>query len=92
MAPLAFPCRETRWEMVAHEGVDLGEEAGAERGGADEAEHGAAHDAVERAVHGGNVVAAEDVEHGLRVAGDEAAGLALQRVTANYLDLDSDGI
>ena len=66
-------------EVVAHEGVDLGEEAGAERGGADEAEHGAPHDAVERAVHGGDVVAAEDVEHGLRVARDEAASLALEQ-------------
>ena len=72
-------------EVVAHEGVDLGEQALPERGGADEAEH----DAVERAVHGGDVVAAEDVEHGLRVARDEAAGLAIssmRRLSSGSMD------
>uniref|UniRef100_J3LQN4 Uncharacterized protein n=1 Tax=Oryza brachyantha TaxID=4533 RepID=J3LQN4_ORYBR len=68
-------------EVGAHEGVDLGEEGGADHGGADEGEHGAAHGAVERALHGGDVVPAEDVEHRLRVARDEAAAFAGQRPT-----------
>jgi hypothetical protein len=63
-------------EVGPHEGVDLGEERGADDGGADEREHGAPHGAVERAVHGGDVVGAEDVEHGLGVARDEAGALA----------------
>lgn len=64
-------------EVGAHEGVDLGEEAGADGGGADEGEHGAPHGAVERAVDGGDVVAAQDVQHRLRVARDEAAAFPL---------------
>jgi hypothetical protein len=66
-------------EVGAHEGVDLGEERGADHVWPREREHGAPHGAVERAVHGGDVVGPQDVEHGLRVARDEAGALAGQR-------------
>jgi hypothetical protein len=66
-------------EVGAHEGVDLGEERGADHVRPREREHGAPHGAVERPVHGGDVVGPQDVEHGLRVARDEAGALAGQR-------------
>lgn len=66
-------------EVRAHEGVDLGEQRGADHVWPREREHGSPHGAVERAVHGGDVVGPQDVEHGLRVARDEAGAVAGQR-------------
>ena len=68
--------------MGAHEGIHLGEEAGADRGGVHEAEHGAADEPVQWAMQGTDVVGAENVEHGLRIAGDQTAGLTLEQHAA----------